>query len=93
MGAYLPHWAEVPRVSVVKEKEEGGNQLDGSEPEICYDLCGTVNHHGSMQSGHYVANIQVGDKWFHCNDAHISHAKAKDVLESEGAYLLFYIRK
>jgi len=50
-----------------------------------------------MQSGHYIANIKVDSQWYHCNDAHVSYAGSfgdgeRDVVKSEGAYLLFYIR-
>jgi ubiquitin C-terminal hydrolase len=80
---------EVPRVS------PGDRPVDddaGFVPDISYNLFGTVNHYGNMQSGHYVANIKVDEQWFHCNDAHVSHNGAKEVLEEDGAYLLFYIR-
>lgn len=92
MAPYLPHWAEVPRVAAVEDNKKPKAFNDEFTPDISYNLFGTVNHFGNMQSGHYVSNVQVGDSWFHCNDAHIGHAKAKDVLESEGAYLLFYVR-
>jgi ubiquitin carboxyl-terminal hydrolase 22/27/51 len=66
-------------------------------PEILFDLFGTVNHYGNLQSGHYVTNLKVGEKWFHCNDAHVCDAGIGDgeaeVLKSDGAYLLFYIRR
>jgi ubiquitin carboxyl-terminal hydrolase 22/27/51 len=68
-------------------------------PDILYDLFGTVNHHGNLESGHYISNVRIRDKWFRCNDSCVSSpSKSKDeeedtVLESEGAYLLFYIRK
>jgi ubiquitin C-terminal hydrolase len=80
---------EVPRVS------PGDSPTDddaGFVPDISYNLFGTVNHYGNLQSGHYVANIKVDEKWFHCNDAHVNHNGAKEVLEEDGAYLLFYIR-
>ena len=68
-----------------------------SDPVIAYDLFGTVNHSGNMQSGHYVANVKVGSAWYRCNDEHVSKAGRGDgeraVLESEGAYILFYIRR
>ena len=62
---------------------------------ILYDLFGTVNHIGTLQSGHYVANVKVDGQWYHCNDAHVSRfgENESDVLNNEGAYLLFYIRK
>jgi len=66
-------------------------------PSINYSLCGTVNHFGNMNSGHYVANVKVGSQWYHCNDAHVSYAGTSgdgevDVVNADGAYLLFYIR-
>jgi ubiquitin carboxyl-terminal hydrolase 22/27/51 len=69
----------------------------GFVPDITYDLFATVNHFGSMQSGHYVSNIKVDDMWYHCNDASVYHAGvgngAAEVLSSQGAYMLFYIRR
>lgn len=67
-------------------------------PAINYDLFGTVNHFGNLQSGHYVANTLVDSRWYHSNDAHVSYAGTTgngemEVVNSEGAYLLFYIRK
>jgi ubiquitin C-terminal hydrolase len=60
-----------------------------------YSLFATVNHFGNLQSGHYVANVKVNEKWFHCNDAHVAQAGIgigeREVLQSN-AYLLFYIR-
>ena len=68
-----------------------------ADPKIMYDLFATVNHKGSMQSGHYVANVKVDDLWYHCNDAHVSRAGPDDgeaaVLKSDGAYILFYMRR
>ena len=68
-----------------------------AEPRILYDLFGTVNHIGNMQSGHYVTNVKVKNQWYHCNDAHISRAGMGNgeeaVMHNEGAYILFYIRR
>jgi ubiquitin carboxyl-terminal hydrolase 22/27/51 len=80
--------------SATPSTQEGSLPAD---PIILYDLFGTVNHIGNMQSGHYVTNIKVDDTWYHCNDAHISKAGLDDgeeaVLKNEGAYILFYIRR
>jgi ubiquitin carboxyl-terminal hydrolase 22/27/51 len=73
------------------------NQEIAAEPRVLYDLFGTVNHIGNMQSGHYVTNVKVADQWYHCNDAHIGRAGVDNgeeaVLKNEGAYILFYIRR
>lgn len=67
-----------------------------TEPLVNYELFGTVNHVGNMQSGHYVANVKVKDKWYDCNDAYVGLAGGtgdeETVLANAGAYILFYIR-
>lgn len=95
MGPLLPHWCEVTRAS-----KPADDSPDSSMPSILYDLVGTVNHFGSLSSGHYVANVNVDSKWYHVNDAHVSYAGEgsgeKEVLDVGGdgaAYLLFYIRR
>ncbi|CAJ1930536.1 unnamed protein product [Cylindrotheca closterium] len=92
MGPMLSHWSEVS--SVLSAKNENGTK---AEPRILYDLFGTANHLGNMQSGHYVSNVKVKDQWFHCNDQHVSRAGdgngEEAVLNSEGAYILFYVRR
>ena len=76
--------------------EESTNSTTTS-PECLYDLFGTVNHVGSLESGHYVSNVKVDGTWFHCNDAHVSRAGVGDgeaaVLSNEGAYVLFYAKR
>jgi len=74
------------------------DQANVDLPSFLYDLIGTVNHFGTLQSGHYVANVKNGSKWYHCNDAHVSLAGeegdgSNEVGSSSGAYLLFYIRR
>ncbi|XP_029786890.1 ubiquitin carboxyl-terminal hydrolase 51 isoform X2 [Suricata suricatta] len=49
-----------------------------------------INHHGTLESGHYTSFIrQQKDQWFSCDDAIITKATIEDLLCSEG-YLLFY---
>lgn len=44
-----------------------------------------VNHQGTLESGHYTTFIrQHKDQWFKCDDAIITKASIKDVLDSEG---------
>jgi ubiquitin C-terminal hydrolase len=89
MGPTLAHWCEVSQIFSRVDHEMN----DGDLPLISYDLFGTVNHHGNLQSGHYVANVKVDDSWFHVNDSHVSCRGEAEVLKSDGAYLLFYIRR
>lgn len=101
MGQYLPHWCEIPRVPSNPNdaaEDETTATAAGYVPDLSYNLFATVNHFGNMQSGHYTVNVLVDDVWYHCNDAHVSYAGnegngASQVLASDGAYLLFYIRK
>ena len=91
IGILWSHWCEVNRFgSSGFDKDE---PMPSAEPKILYDLFGTVNHIGNMQSGHYVTNVKVDDVWYHCNDQHVSYAKEDSVLKAEGAYVLFYIRR
>ena len=90
MGPFLPQWCEVSRAPVAPS-------IDSLEhwavPEIKYDLYATVNHFGNLQSGHYVSNVFVNGQWYHCNDSFVGFATEAEVLQSQGAYLLFYIRR
>lgn len=90
MGKYLAQWCEVTSLPVPEVETI-------AEPQICYDLFGTVNHVGNMQSGHYVTNVKVNDRWYHFNDAHVSLAggdgTADAVVNNAGAYILFYVRR
>ena len=55
-----------------------------------YALFAVVNHHGTMESGHYTCFVrQAADEWFKADDHVVSAAAKADVLASEG-YLLFY---
>ncbi|RLV93314.1 hypothetical protein DV515_00013461, partial [Chloebia gouldiae] len=49
-----------------------------------YSLFAVVNHQGTLESGHYTSFIrQHKDQWFKCDDAIITKASIKDVLDSE----------
>uniref|UniRef100_A0A914WQN3 ubiquitinyl hydrolase 1 n=1 Tax=Plectus sambesii TaxID=2011161 RepID=A0A914WQN3_9BILA len=55
-----------------------------------YALFAVVNHHGTIEGGHYTCYIrQHVDDWYKCDDHIISRASLDDVLASQG-YLLFY---
>ncbi|XP_072337181.1 ubiquitin carboxyl-terminal hydrolase 22 isoform X3 [Scyliorhinus torazame] len=68
----------------------GHDFITGKQPNHKYSLFAVVNHQGTLESGHYTSFIrQHKDQWFKCDDAIITKASIKDVLDSEG-YLLFY---
>lgn len=93
VGRLLSHWCEVSQLDSSNVENEDALT---AEPKILYDLFGTANHKGnkgSMQSGHYIANVKVGEKWYSCNDNHVSFATEESVLKADGAYVLFYTRR
>eukprot|EP00039_Didymoeca_costata_P008056 m.107431 g.107431 ORF g.107431 m.107431 type:complete len:349 (-) comp13927_c0_seq4:264-1310(-) len=75
----------------INEKTKTGREVDDS---CIYSLFSVVNHHGTLQHGHYTNYVRVpGDtEWFLCEDDNVSMAKLSDVLSSEG-YMLFYVKK
>jgi ubiquitin carboxyl-terminal hydrolase 22/27/51 len=92
MGSYLPHWREVEQTSVLKPPDT--DACDNTQPLILYDLCGTINHSGGMNQGHYVANVKIEDAWYNCNDAHVRALSSVDeVLKNNEVYMIFYTRR
>ncbi|KAM9181434.1 LOW QUALITY PROTEIN: ubiquitin carboxyl-terminal hydrolase 51 [Dugong dugon] len=52
-----------------------------------YSLFAVINHHGTLESGHYTGFIrQQKDQWFSCDDAIITKATTEDLLYSEGYF-------
>ena len=50
-------------------------------------LIGFIDHLGpSVNSGHYISNIKIGNSWFQCNDSHIF----KTTFNTYSVYLAFY---
>ncbi|XP_053328084.1 ubiquitin carboxyl-terminal hydrolase 22 [Spea bombifrons] len=82
-----------PFMASSKESRMNGQYLqppDNLNNDNKYSLFAVVNHQGTLESGHYTSFIrQHKDQWFKCDDAIITKASIKDVLDSEG-YLLFY---
>ena len=54
-------------------------------------LYGVVQHSGSIDRGHYVANVLVAsqDQWYKFDDNDVSSMSRSSIV-SENAYLLFY---
>lgn len=59
-----------------------------------YSLFAVVNHQGTLESGHYTSYIrQHKDQWFKCDDAIITKANIKDMLDSEGCVAIRFRKK
>nr|XP_019575541.1 PREDICTED: ubiquitin carboxyl-terminal hydrolase 51 [Rhinolophus sinicus]XP_019575542.1 PREDICTED: ubiquitin carboxyl-terminal hydrolase 51 [Rhinolophus sinicus]XP_019575543.1 PREDICTED: ubiquitin carboxyl-terminal hydrolase 51 [Rhinolophus sinicus] len=81
-----------PFLASTKESRMKADQppTDCAPNENKYSLFAVINHHGTLESGHYTSFIrQQKDQWFSCDDAVITKATIEDLLYSEG-YLLFY---
>ena len=57
-----------------------------------YRLFAVSHHHGSLYSGHYVADALHEDKWWNFNDSHVSEISSP-LSDKSSPYLLFYARE
>ena len=59
---------------------------------IKYILLGLIEHHGVfIDSGHYVSYIRQSNKWYHCDDKHITETNLLTL--SNNVYLMFYAKE
>ena len=59
---------------------------------INYTLLGLIEHHGVfIDSGHYVSYIRQSNKWYHCDDKHITETNL--LTSSNNVYLMFYAKE
>jgi len=54
-----------------------------------YRLCGTINHIGSINYGHYYAYIKIDDIWYEFNDSIVKKVNIMDY-DSSSVCVLFY---
>ena len=66
--------------------QNGKLQLGGTD----YHLRGVVHHIGSMNSGHYTAEIEVNGRWKSCDDSRVKDVSGKNQKYSKTAYILLY---
>ena len=70
------------------------NFLQSQDISCQYDLCGIINHYGSLTYGHYVSinkNPYDGN-WYKYDDQFRIQIPESQIAK-ESAYILFYIRK
>lgn len=63
-----------------------------------YDLYGVVHQHGALRGGHYIAYTKnmINGMWYKFDDSHTVHIaddKIHSLIETDGAYLLFYEKR
>lgn len=61
-------------------------ELDGKKLK----LISTVNHYGSVNSGHYVAHVTRGDTWYRADDSTISQIDQNSILNDPSVYMAIY---
>jgi ubiquitin C-terminal hydrolase len=54
-----------------------------------YKLCGTINHIGNINYGHYYSYVKIGDIWYEFNDSIVRAINRMD-LNSSSVCVLFY---
>ena len=56
-----------------------------------FKLCGTINHIGNINYGHYYSYIKIGELWYEFNDSIVN--KIKMEFNSSSVCVLFYEKK
>ena len=56
-----------------------------------YALSSVINHHGSLNSGHYSAYVKHQHQWYCFNDRTVTPIETSDIV-SQHAYILFYTK-
>lgn len=87
-----------PRIFFIQMKRFGnGDKKDGRKMNLPtvfqfenfnYDLMATINHIGTLNSGHYWAEVLHGENFYECNDEVVKKINRK--CDSDSAYLLFF---
>eukprot|EP01084_Bolivina_argentea_P068215 124141_1 len=59
---------------------------------VLYDLTGVVNHSGTLQGGHYTANVRSvcnSKLWFYTSDSHTSPISVNAVIDKDSMILIY----
>ena len=57
-----------------------------------YDLFAVIQHHGTIENGHYISIIKNSGQWYEFNDSRVNQTDINNEDKSH-AYILFYRRK
>ena len=93
---------ELPNFLIITLKRFNRNQKINNNVSIplknfnllnsIYNLYGTVNHFGSLNGGHYTANVlHANDIWYNMNDSSCSQIDSNKI-SNNSVYIAFYYR-
>lgn len=93
----------LPTVLIIYLKRFNGNRhrkvetnmdipLQFDHSEGSYDLIGVVDHHGTLDRGHYTSSILIDGRWYDTDDQKIYEISKSQVV-SKHAYILFYLKQ
>jgi ubiquitin carboxyl-terminal hydrolase 36/42 len=75
-------------------QQQHGAHHHGHHQPLMYDLYAVLVHLGhSLHSGHYVCYVKAGNGIWHICDDHRVAQVSQRVVESQQAYILFYIKR
>jgi ubiquitin carboxyl-terminal hydrolase 22/27/51 len=83
---------------VGKDQAVGTVKKRAQSISYMYDLFAVINHHGSLDNGHYTCFVQQqmgggnSNEWVKCDDAVLTRVKASEVHNSQ-CYILFYCKR
>lgn len=66
-----------------------GDESDGFTE---FEIFAVVTHAGTLESGHYVTYLRLGNQWYKCDDAWITEVDEGMVRASQ-CYMMFYVQK
>lgn len=86
---------ESTALTIATHNSSTAQPSENTRPAPLYDLIGVSNHHGSLNSGHYIAHVDTTggraekSRWMCFNDSRVSAANASSIA-GPTAYVLFY---
>jgi ubiquitin carboxyl-terminal hydrolase 22/27/51 len=66
-----------------QEMVSNNNNAEFSRSEM-YELFAVVDHHGTMDSGHYTCFVKHDGLWFRCDDSWIMKSNLQNVVNTKG---------
>jgi ubiquitin carboxyl-terminal hydrolase 8 len=69
-----------------------GIELAAGAAPPAYGLAALGCHFGGLDAGHYTALCRRGERWYHCDDAHVAGPLQPPLARNPHAYMLVYER-